>query len=134
MIIGLGLDLIDLTRITQLLERNNSGLEKLFFTDLEREQFEKIKNTKRKIEWVAGRMAAKEAFVKAVGTGFAKNVGFQEIEILSNPLGKPEVKYLKPIELIFPAYHSVEFFLTITHSQLSAGAIVVIQGIPTIKE
>ncbi|MEY9975850.1 holo-ACP synthase [Lysinibacillus sp. RC79] len=133
MIIGIGFDLIDLDRIKNLLERNNSDLKKLFFTDNEGKQFEKLKNEKRKIEWVAGRIAAKESFAKAVGTGFAKNVGFQDIEIISNSLGKPEVKYLKSIEMIFPEYQQVDFLLTITHSQQSAGAVVVIQGLPFSK-
>ena len=74
MIKGIGIDITELGRIKKILERQPRFPERIL-TENEIERFEKLKG-QRKIEYFAGRFAAKEAFSKANGTGIGKNFPF----------------------------------------------------------
>ena len=92
-IIGNGVDIVDNKRIEKLL-LNNNFLNRIF-------TYNEIKNSKKsqnKINFFAKRFAAKEAFVKALGTGFRNNINFSDIEIINNKKGKPEIKISKKIK------------------------------------
>ncbi|RLL42136.1 holo-ACP synthase [Oceanobacillus piezotolerans] len=88
MIKGIGIDIIELQRIQQTMERNPKFVERIL-TEKERSRFLQLKTSRRKIEYLAGRFAAKEAVAKAYGTGIGA-LSFQDIEVLSNPEGAPE--------------------------------------------
>ena len=83
-IIGNGVDIIENKRINSSL-KSKSFIERIF-TKNEIIQSKKIKN---KINFFAKRFAAKEAFVKAIGTGFRDNINFKDIEIKNNKRGQP---------------------------------------------
>ena len=83
-IIGNGVDIIENKRINSSL-KSKSFIERIF-TKNEIIQSKKIKN---KINFFAKRFAAKEAFVKAIGTGFRDNINFRDIEIKNNKRGQP---------------------------------------------
>lgn len=89
MIIGHGIDLQDIDAIKQAYEKNNRFAKKVL-TDKEFHYFSEQKSTKRQMEFLAGRWAAKEAFAKAMGTGIG-TLGFKDIEILNNRLGAPVI-------------------------------------------
>lgn len=88
MIVGHGIDLQDITAIERAVQKNARFSDKLL-TAKELERYQTLKG-KRQMEYLAGRWAAKEAFVKALGTGIGK-IGFQDIEILSDEKGAPVV-------------------------------------------
>ena len=88
MIIGIGLDVTELDRITNAYERRNTFADRVL-TENELAIFHVLKNT-RQMEFLAGRYAVKEAFSKAYGTGIGK-LSFQDMEILPNEKGKPVV-------------------------------------------
>ena len=88
MIIGIGLDVTELDRITRAYEKRNT-FSKRVLTENELAIFDCFTGT-RKMEFLAGRYAAKEAFSKAYGTGIGK-LSFQDMEILPNEKGKPIV-------------------------------------------
>lgn len=88
MIIGIGLDVTELDRITRAYEKRNT-FSKRVLTEKEWAIFDCFTGT-RKMEFLAGRYAAKEAFSKAYGTGIGK-LSFQDMEILPNEKGKPIV-------------------------------------------
>ena len=69
MILGTGLDLVEIEQIRKISERNLRGFIQHVLTPEEREDFFRLDNDRRKIEWLAGRFVAKEAASKAVGTG-----------------------------------------------------------------
>ncbi|WP_200411641.1 holo-ACP synthase [Virgibacillus salexigens] len=117
MIKGIGLDLIELKRIEQSIQTNNRIIERIL-TPSEREEFYTLESNKRKIEYLSGRFAAKEAFAKAAGTGIGK-LRFQDIEIQSCESGAPN--------LTASGYEKVNIFLSITHSNDYAAAQVVIE-------
>ena len=94
-IIGNGVDIVDNKRIEKLL-LNNNFLNRIF-------TYNEIKGSKKsqnKINFFAKRFAAKEAFVKALGTGFRNNISFSDIEIINNKKGKPEIKISKKIKYL----------------------------------
>ena len=76
----IGVDIVEVTRIKNAIEKNNGFLEKVF-TKKEIEYCEKRKN---KYQSYAGRFSAKEDFVKAIGTGFNNEISFKDIEILND--------------------------------------------------
>ena len=86
MIIGIGVDIIEIERVRQAIQNNKNFLSKLF-TEKEIDYFI---SRKMNSEVIAGNFAAKEAVSKALGTGI-RGFSFKDIEILRNELGKPEV-------------------------------------------
>ncbi|MGL5043186.1 MAG: holo-ACP synthase [Culicoidibacterales bacterium] len=115
MIRGIGIDIIDIERISPI----NIKLAKKVLTSNEYSALEKIENRNRKIEFLGGRIAAKEAFVKALGTGFL-GISFTDIEITKNELGAPIINCDKIMD--------VNCQLSITHSSLSVVAVVIIES------
>ncbi len=93
MIIGNGVDIIDNKRIEKSLKIK--GFKKRLFTLNEIKQSKKYRN---KTNYFAKRFAAKEAFVKSIGTGFTDNINFNDIEIYNNKKGSPKIKISQKIQ------------------------------------
>lgn len=117
MIKGIGIDLVELDRIKNTYERNPRFSQRIL-TEKEQVQFETL-SEKRKIEFLAGRFAAKEAYAKANGTGIGRELSFQDIEIATDEAGKPYI--------VKPKMHGVH--LSISHSREYAVAQVIIEEI-----
>lgn len=119
MIIGLGIDLIEIDRIKKALEQNERFSDRILTTK-EKAYFDTCE-PKRQAEYLAGRFAAKEAFSKAVGTGIGQ-LDFTDIEILPDSKGKPILKSakLKPNQTAH---------LSITHTASQAMAEVIVEEI-----
>ena len=115
MIVGIGIDIVELERIQGIFERNPRFAERIL-TEKERHSFSLL-SYPRQIEFLAGRFAAKEAFSKAYGTGLGKDLSFQEIEIDADGKGKPYI--VKPF--------SEGVHLSISHSRHYAVAQVIIE-------
>ena len=91
-IIGNGVDIIKNSRINNSLKIK--GFLNRIFTEKEIQQGKKLKN---KISFYAKRFAAKEAFVKAIGTGFRSDINFIDIEIKNYRNGKPYISLSKKL-------------------------------------
>ena len=91
-IIGNGVDIIKNSRINNSLK--NKGFLNRIFTEKEIQQGRKLK---KKINFYAKRFAAKEAFVKAIGTGFRSDINFIDIEIKNYKNGKPYISLSKKL-------------------------------------
>ncbi|MFC6182630.1 holo-ACP synthase [Lactiplantibacillus daowaiensis] len=89
MIYGTGIDLTELSRIDAMLQAGLKLPEKVL-TPAERAVFATY-GAKRRVEFIAGRFSAKESYSKAFGTGIGAQVSFQDIEILDNAAGRPEI-------------------------------------------
>ncbi len=87
--LGMGVDIVELARIEAALERQGLALAQRVLTEAEFAQFQQSNYPSRLL---AKRFAAKEAVSKALGTGIAKGVGFQGIEIAHDSLGAPVVR------------------------------------------
>ncbi|MDN6194779.1 MAG: holo-ACP synthase [Alkalibacterium sp.] len=88
MIVGIGLDVVEIDRIKKAYIKNKRFAHKVL-TNEEFKLFSGLKG-KRQYEFLAGRFSVKEAFAKAMGTGIGK-VSFLDVELLPDPLGKPIV-------------------------------------------
>nr|WGD71188.1 holo-ACP synthase [Bacillus subtilis] len=117
MIYGIGLDITELKRIASMAGRQKRFAERIL-TRSELDQYHEL-SEKRKIEFLAGRFAAKEAFSKAFGTGIGRRLSFQDIEIRKDQNGKP---YIICTKLSQVAVH-----VSITHTKEYAAAQVVIE-------
>ena len=85
-ILGTGIDIVENFRLKKLLLKKKSNFKNKIFTNNEIAYCEKKSNI---TNCYSKRFAAKEAFVKALGTGFRKNINFKDIEVLKNHYGKP---------------------------------------------
>ena len=85
-ILGTGIDIVDNYRLKKLLIKKKSNFKNKIFTNNEIAYCEKRSNI---TNCYSKRFAAKEAFVKALGTGFRKNINFKDIEVVNNHYGKP---------------------------------------------
>ncbi|MBO8157343.1 MAG: holo-ACP synthase [Bacillaceae bacterium] len=119
MILGTGIDLLEIKRIEQIFKRNQRFAGKIL-SDREQNLFSHLASQRRKVEFLAGRFAAKEAYAKAAGTGIGKNVAFHHIEILPDKNGKPEI-YIDGIK-------KDGVFLSISHSEQFVVAQVIIEA------
>jgi holo-[acyl-carrier protein] synthase len=90
MIYGIGVDVLEMKRITGTLERFGTRFIDHLLMPQEREQLAK---TRRPARFIAMRFAAKEAIVKAMGTGFAHGVWIRDVGVVQNAWGKPEVVF-----------------------------------------
>lgn len=126
MIIGIGLDMIEIERIDKLLKRQPKALNR-FLTPREQELLAG-KSLTRQTEFVAGRYAAKEAGAKALGTGIGEGVSFLDMEVLPAPGGKPEMRFDAAVySRVGLDAAQVRVHLSITHSQSHAVAQVVLE-------
>ena len=120
MIIGIGVDIIEIERVRQAIQNNKNFLSKLF-TEREIDYFI---SRNMNSEVIAGNFAAKEAVSKALGTGI-RGFSFKDIEILRNELGKPEVILHSGANLIG---NKLRVHLSISHNNSSAIAYSVLEG------
>lgn len=116
MIAGIGVDIIDLDHMRKVCQKQPQIYQRIL-TKKEQVIYEQ-RSEKRKLEFLAGRFAAKEAFSKAMGTGIGKTVTFQNITILNNEKGEP---------LIMDSPFEGNAFVSISHSKESAVAQVVLE-------
>jgi holo-[acyl-carrier protein] synthase len=122
MIIGVGTDIVEIKRIKEALAKNTKFMDKIFSWD---EQQYLISRNMR-VEYVAGRFAAKEAVAKALGTGF-RGLGFKDIEIVRTASGKPTVALKGNADQIARENGDYKIHLSISHGRESAIAFAVLE-------
>ena len=131
MIIGLGSDLCNIERIARSLERFGTRFENRVFTDLERAKAAKRQFTKAGT--YAKRFAAKEAFSKAVGTGFKHGVFMKDIGVVNAPAGAPTLSLTggakARLDAMIPAGYEAHIHLTLTDDHPWAQAFVIIEAL-----
>jgi holo-[acyl-carrier protein] synthase len=132
MIIGMGSDLCNIERIANSLARYGERFENRVFTEIE------IAKARRRPFTIAGtyakRFAAKEAFSKAVGTGFRRGVFMKDIGVVNAPSGAPTLALTGGaalrLEEMTPKGHEARIHLTLTDDHPWAQAFVIIEAIP----
>ena len=135
MIIGLGSDLIDITRVARTLERFGERFTARCFTDVERAKSDRRRN---RADSYAKRYTAKEACSKALGTGFRKGVFWRDMGVVNLPSGKPTMHLTNGaaarLAEITPPGMKPLIELSITDEPPFAQAIVIISAIPDIAD
>lgn len=125
MIYGIGTDIIELKRIETILGRSPDSFIQRILTLKEQEYLPQ--SGRRRVEFIAGRFAAKEATAKALGTGIGKTFSFLDGEILYDDMGKPFVVLSEKTRQLLHLNESVRVHLSISHSREYGVAQVVIE-------
>lgn len=125
MIIGLGVDISEVGRIKAAIERHGETFLRRLYTPAEREYCERFKN---KYERFAGRFAAKEAIMKALGTGWSRGVRWVDVEVVRQKGGRPTVKLHGEAGKIADALGVKNIALSITHTADQAFAQVIFEN------
>ena len=124
-ILGIGVDIVENSRITLSL-KNNLFIKRIF-SNLEILAAKKLKDKKN---YYSKRFAAKEAFVKSIGTGFRNNLNFKDISIVNDKMGKPSFLISEKIKKIIKKEFKVSsfnFFLSISDEKKYSIAYVILQ-------
>jgi holo-[acyl-carrier protein] synthase len=123
-IVGIGIDIIELERIRSIYLRHKDRFSKRILTDAEQEYvFRHADPTAR----LAGRWAAKEAALKALGTGLAHGIRWRDVEVLPDENGKPILSLHAKAAERAAALSAKFFHVSITHDETSAFAQVILE-------
>jgi holo-[acyl-carrier protein] synthase len=125
LIIGLGVDIAEVGRMQAAIERHGETILRRLYTPAEREYCERFKN---KYERFAGRFAAKEAAMKALGTGWSRGVRWVDVEVVRQRGGRPTVKLHGEAGEIAGRMGVKNISLSITHTAEQAFAQVIFEN------
>jgi holo-[acyl-carrier protein] synthase len=123
-IIGLGTDVVEISRIASQLDKSKRLAERIL-TSTEMITFNAHTFPER---FLAKRFAAKEAAVKALGTGIGSGVSFQNVEVVSLPSGQPTLVFSGKFAELCEKYHISRSFISISDEQHYAMATVVLES------
>ena len=133
MIVGLGNDLCDISRVSEVLEKYGDRFTHRCFTEIERAKSDR--RAQRAASY-AKRFAAKEACSKALGTGMSWGVYWRDLGVVNLPSGKPTMKLTngaaRALSRLVPAGHEPHIHLTITDDNGMAQAFVIIEALPVV--
>ena len=126
MILGTGFDLTALPRIKALLEKHE---ERFLARILTSDELTALPGEPaRRVAYVAGRWAAKEAAVKALGSGFSAGIGFHDVEIVTQEGGRPELRLHGRAAELAEEKGVKALHVSISHERDMAGAMVILEG------
>ena len=132
MIVGLGSDLCNIERIQASLDRFGDRFTNRVFTERERAKAERRPFTRAGT--YAKRFAAKEAYSKAVGTGFRRGVFMRDIGVVNLPSGAPTLNVVNgakaALDALTPPGHIIQIHLTLTDDHPWAQAFVILEARP----
>lgn len=132
MIIGIGTDLVDIRRIEENLQRHGARFEERCFTEIEQQSAENRENINQQANTYAKRFAAKEACVKALGTGFRDDITMKDIGVVPSDNGRPTLSLtggaLKQLDAITPQGMQSFIHLSLTDEPPYAQAYVIIEA------
>ncbi len=123
MIFGIGTDIIEIERIEKEISKGNRFKEKIFTL----KEIQYCESRKTKVQNYAARFAAKEAFFKAIGTGWRGGLTFKDIEIANNELGKPEIVLYGKTKKFIEQSKVTNIQVSLSHLKDLASAIVVLE-------
>ena len=124
MIVGIGVDIVDVERVKVLLERYRERFVRRVFTEAEADY---AGRSVREAERLAGRFAVKEAVLKAFGTGKSQGILWRDVETVRGAMGKPEVKLYNKADKYMKKLKGKRIHVSITHYAGKAVAFVIIE-------
>tara|TARA_B100000767_G_C19502878_1_gene425052 strand:- start:300 stop:686 length:387 start_codon:yes stop_codon:yes gene_type:complete len=126
-VLGIGVDIIKNKRIKSSI-KSSKFLNRIYSA----KELKESANIKDKISYFSKRFAAKEAFAKALGTGFRKNLNFKDVEIINDKMGKPYYAKTKKIKNLVKKNFKIKnfnCFLSISDEKEYSTAFTIIQSI-----
>ncbi len=124
MIFGIGTDIVAVARFQRFIDSSNTAIIKRLFTPAERSCCEKRKDA---ASCFAARFAAKEAFLKALGSGLRDGLSWLDMEVSNNTLGKPELHLSGKAAELFQTNGLTRVHLSLSHDGGNAIAMVVVE-------
>lgn len=124
MIYGIGVDVLEPDRVARLLDRYGERFARRVLTENEWPAYQR---SRRPVLFLANRFAAKEAFSKAMGTGFRYPVTLGQINVVQNRLGKPELSFRPDLQRLVETEGIVAWHVTISDEKSVACAVVVLE-------
>ena len=124
MIYGIGVDLVETPRIERLLNEYGDRFARRVLTEIEWPGYQR---TNKPVLFVANRFAAKEAFSKAMGTGFRYPVTLQNISVVQNKAGKPSYAVSDALAAMMKQHDIGGSYLTISDEKSMACAVAVLE-------
>ncbi len=125
MIIGIGFDMIEVSRIKSAVSRWGDKLEKRLFTEKE---LLYCNSKQDRFQRLACRFAAKEALLKALGTGWQRGIEWKEIEVTNDEMGKPLITLSGKTGQISRQLGVSNIFVSITSTETFGAAQVILEG------
>jgi holo-[acyl-carrier protein] synthase len=119
---GLGIDICEVERFERL--KNNETFVKRIFSE---EEIKYCSTKKNNAQYFAVRFAAKEAFLKAIGTGIGKGIRLKEIETCKNEFGKPFLNLIGETKNTFEKMNCGNIHLSLSHEKHNAVAVVIVE-------
>jgi holo-[acyl-carrier protein] synthase len=123
MIYGIGTDIIEVTRIEKVMSRDIGFREKIFTPG----EIEYCETKKNKFQHYAARFSAKEAFLKAIGTGWRFGIRFADIDIFHDEFGKPHIRTTGIAKELTDRLAVSKIHVSLSHLKEMATAIVIIE-------
>lgn len=124
MILGLGIDLVELDRIRRSYERFGQSFAKRI---LHADELLDLPAGPAAVPFLAARFAAREAAVKALGTGFRGGIGFQAFCVRKNALGQPALEFYGEAKEAFENMGATCAHLSLSHGRDTAAAVVILE-------
>jgi holo-[acyl-carrier protein] synthase len=125
MIFGTGIDIVDISRFERFVREDNKLLFNRLFTP---QELAYCVARKRSAQHLAIRFAAKEAFLKAMGTGLREGLAWRDMEVFNDQSGKPGLKLTGKAEEMFHQKGLSRTFLSLSHDGNFAIAAVILEG------
>ena len=123
MIVGIGTDIVKIERIARILDTQPHFIKRVFTIA----EAEYCYSKARPAESFAVRFAAKEAFMKAMGTGWGDGVNWQDIEVINDPLGKPTIVVHNATKVHLLSHMIDSIHLSLAHEKEYGIAYVVLE-------
>ena len=124
-IIGIGTDIVECLRIAKMIERHGEQFIHRVYTARE---IEYCRSRKAAIQHYAGRWAAKEAVLKALGTGWARGISWRDVEVCTNAGGRPSIKLDGGAQLVARDAGIADVLISISHCRTHATAYATAVG------
>ena len=124
-VVGIGTDIVECLRIADMIEKHEDIFINRVFTP---DEIEYCGGRKSSTQHYAGRLAAKEAILKALGTGWAKGIQWTDIEVGNEPGGRPFVRLTGAAKEVSESRGITEVLISISHCRLFATAFATAVG------
>ena len=124
-IVGIGGDITECLRIARMIERHGELFINRVYTD---EEIKYCQSSKQATQHYTGRWAAKEAILKALGTGWRKGISWRDIEVRNEPSGRPVVAVRGGVKDVVEQLGITEILVTISHCRTHATATAIAVG------
>jgi holo-[acyl-carrier protein] synthase len=126
-IVGIGTDITECLRIARMIERHGDLFINRVYTP---EEIKYCRSRKQATQHFTGRWAAKEAILKALGTGWRRGISWRDIEVRNEPSGKPVVAVRGGVKDVVEQFGISEIQVSISHCRTHATACAVAIGKP----